>query len=159
MVDTSGINIATTNLPGKFTWSHDWVGLDTASNQLEGAEEYSVGSSQDSRSAVSYPTLSLGLVVSPTDDEILANTLGLGVDMPTGVPIAGRASDGVQVSIFLLASVTCRDRLAIIGNALGPIPIQQCLRPLSTGRKPHQRFVWDDQCCGDWRTSDEYHKV
>jgi len=103
------MNIATTNLPGQFTWSHGCVGGDIADNQLGATEEYSVGSSQNSRSVVSYPTLSMGLGVSPTDDKILANTLGLGVDVPTDVPIAGRVSDGVQVSIFLLASVPCRD--------------------------------------------------
>jgi len=152
------MNIATMNRLGQFTWSHGYAGDNIADNQLEATKEYSVGRSQDSKGVVSYPTLSIGLVVSPTDDGIVANTFGLAVDMPTDVPIAGRASDGVQVSIFLLASVPCRDEPAIIGNALRPIPIQQCLRPLSTGRKPHQRFVWGDHCCGDWRTSSQYHK-
>jgi len=101
-VDASGMTIATTNLPRQFTWSHGCG--DTANNQLEATEEYSVGSCQDSESVVSYPTLSVGLVVSPTDDRFAANTLGLGVDVSMDVPIAGRASDGVQVSIFLLVS-------------------------------------------------------
>lgn len=121
-MDGSGVNVATTKFLGQFTGSQAGVGSDIVDNRLEVAIQQSIGSIQDSRDVASYLPLSGGVGGSPAEIGSLANSLGLGENMPTDPYTMGRDSDGVLVSLSLLLSVCRSDQPGDYRQYPGPNP-------------------------------------
>ena len=81
---------------GVFPGSQSDAGSDTVNNQLEAAFQNSIKSNQGSRGVASYPPLSVGLGGSRADIEIMANTLGLGANMPINPHVTDCANEGLR---------------------------------------------------------------
>ena len=101
-IDGSGMNVATTKLPGLFRGSQSVIAGD---DELGAAIQHSIESHQGSRGVVSRPPLSVGLGGTRADLEIISNSLGLEANMPTDPYVTDRASDGDQVNLSLLPCV------------------------------------------------------
>jgi len=121
-MDSSGVNVATTKLPGQFPASQTGAGSDIMDNQLRATFQHNIESSQGSRGVAPYPPLSRGLGGSRSDVEHMPNTLGSGANMPTGPYVTDRASGGVQVSLSMLPPVSCSDRPREPRQCPGPKP-------------------------------------
>ena len=143
-IDGSGMNIATTKLPGLFPGSQSVVGGDTINNKLGAAIQHSIKSNQGSRGVVPYPLLSVGLGGPSADLEIISNSLGLEANMPTNLYVTERSSDGEQVYISLLPCVPCSDRLNEHRQCPGPHP-RPTVPPSTTPKQintPTIRLEW-----------------
>ena len=117
------MNVAA-KLPGLYARPQGSVGSGFVNNQLRVTTQHSVGNTQGSKGVAPHIVSSGGLEGSPTYVSATSNPLGWEADILTGPFVAGRASDGVQVSFSLFLSVPYGDRWASIEHARSPTPVQ-----------------------------------
>jgi len=119
-IDSSGMNISTTNLPGQFPGSLSGAASNMVNNEQGAALQWGIKSNQGSGGVASYSPLPVGLGGSRKDLEIMSNTFRLGENMPIDPYAMSRASGGDQVNPSLPPPVPCIDR---------PTEHRKCPRP------------------------------